>query len=45
MQMYAVVVQRPLLNIKTLQSIQDSETYSTRLQEKYSLIKDMYIIY
>ncbi len=43
--MYAVVVQRPLLNIKTLQSIQDSETYSTRLQEKYSLIKDMYIIY
>ena len=42
---YAVIVQRPLVNLKTLYSIWDSETYSTRLSEKYSLMKDLHIIF
>ena len=42
---YAVEVKRPLLNLKTLNSIQESDVLSNRLQEKYSQIKDMYIIY
>jgi hypothetical protein len=42
---YAVIVERPFLNLKTLYKIQDSESFSNRLQEKRSLIKDLFVVY